>query len=70
MDRLRIFAGYAGWVEGQLESEMDAGAWWAVEATEDDIFSPEPALLWKAVLRRQGGLLALASAFPSDPALN
>jgi putative transcriptional regulator len=70
MDRLRIFAGYAGWVEGQLESEMEAGAWWAIEATEDDIFSQEPTQLWKSVLRRQGGLLALASAFPPDPTLN
>jgi putative transcriptional regulator len=70
MDRLRIFAGYAGWGEGQLESEMEAGAWWAIDATEDDIFSEEPSELWKKVLRRQGGLLALASAYPPDPSLN
>ncbi len=70
IERLRIFAGYAGWGEGQLESEMEAGAWWAVDAREEDIFSEEPARLWKHVLRRQGGLLALASAYPADPALN
>ena len=70
IERLRIFAGYAGWGEGQLESEMEAGAWWALDATEEDIFSREPERLWKGVLRRQGGLLALASAYPADPALN
>jgi len=70
IERLRIFAGYAGWGEGQLESEMEAGAWWALDVSEDDIFSEEPGQLWKSVLRRQGGLLALASAFPSDPSLN
>lgn len=70
MDRLRIFAGYAGWGEGQLESEMETGSWWALDATEDDIFCEEPSQLWKSVLRRQGGLLALASGYPPDPSLN
>ena len=70
IERLRIFAGYAGWGEGQLESEMEAGAWWALDVSEEDIFSEDPGHLWKSVLRRQGGLLALASAFPSDPSLN
>lgn len=70
MDRLRIFAGYAGWGEGQLESEMETGSWWALDATEDDIFCEEPSQLWKNVLRRQGGLLALASGYPPDPSLN
>jgi putative transcriptional regulator len=49
---------------------MESGAWWALDASEDDIFNEEPGQLWKSVLRRQGGLLALASAFPSDPSLN
>jgi putative transcriptional regulator len=70
IERLRIFAGYAGWGEGQLEAEMGSGAWWALDASEEDIFNEEPAQLWKTVLRRQGGLLALASAFPPDPSLN
>jgi putative transcriptional regulator len=70
IERLRIFAGYSGWGEGQLESEMEAGAWWALDVSEDDIFSEDPGQLWKNVLRRQGGLLALASAFPPDPGLN
>jgi len=70
IERLRIFAGYAGWGAGQLETEMEAGAWWVVEASDEDIFSPEPSSLWKNVLRRQGGLLALASAYPADPSLN
>jgi putative transcriptional regulator len=70
VDRLRIFAGYAGWGAGQLEDEMEAGAWWALEAEEEDVFSEGPSTLWKRVLRRQGGALAIASAFPPDPSLN
>jgi putative transcriptional regulator len=67
---VRVFAGYAGWGAGQLESELAAGAWWVFDAAADDVFSDEPELLWKRVLRRQGGRLALVSAYPADPMLN
>jgi putative transcriptional regulator len=70
IEKLRIFAGYAGWGPGQLEAELSAGAWWAVDATDHDIFSQKPGDLWKQVLRRQGGQLALVSAYPDDPSLN
>jgi putative transcriptional regulator len=70
IEALRIFAGYAGWGPGQLESEMAEGAWWALEATDGDMFCGDVAVLWKRVLRRQGGHLALVSAFPPDPSLN
>ncbi|MGI8491468.1 MAG: YqgE/AlgH family protein [Acidimicrobiales bacterium] len=67
---LRIFAGYAGWGAGQLEAEIAAGAWWVVDADPSDVFSGDPDGLWKAVLRRQRGGLALASAYPDDPSMN
>jgi putative transcriptional regulator len=70
LEKLRVFAGYAGWGPGQLEGEIGAGAWWVVEAGPDDMFSPDPEGLWKRVLRRQGDLLAVASFFPPDPSLN
>ena len=47
LERLRIFAGYAGWGPGQLEAEMEAAAWWALDAEEADTFSDEPAELWE-----------------------
>jgi putative transcriptional regulator len=70
VEALRIFAGYAGWGPGQLEAEIEEGAWWALEAAQDDAFSDDVPNLWKKVLRRQGGLLALVSAYPPDPSLN
>ena len=35
-----------------------------------DAFADEPERLWKQVLRRQGGNLAMVANYPDDPALN
>jgi putative transcriptional regulator len=70
MSALRIFAGYAGWASGQLEAEIATGAWYVVDAVPADAFSDRPDQLWRAVLRRQRGDLALVATYPSDPSLN
>lgn len=67
---LRIFIGYAGWGPGQLEAEIAEEAWYVVAAESGDAFSATPERLWRAVLRRQSGDLALVSTFPDDPTLN
>ena len=72
MSRLRIFAGYSGWGPGQLEDELAQGAWYVVEARHGgaDAFSDSPDGLWREVLRRQGGDLAMVSTYPEDASLN
>lgn len=67
---VRVFAGYAGWGVGQLETELEAGAWWIVDAEPDDPFYDEPDELWKQVLRRQPGSLRFVAYYPDDPAVN
>ena len=67
---LRIFAGYSGWSPGQLEAEVAEGAWFVVPAEPSDLLTANPQLLWGAVLRRQGGRLALLATFPADPMQN
>lgn len=70
VDRVRIFAGYAGWGAGQLEGEIANQAWWVVDGLISDLFSPEPHDLWANVLRRNGGELAWFAHFPDDASLN
>ncbi len=67
---LRIFAGYSGWSDGQLEQEIRDGGWYVVEAEARDAFSPEPRTLWSSVLRRQRGNLAFVASLPEDPTMN
>jgi putative transcriptional regulator len=67
---LRVFAGYAGWAPGQLEGEIDEGAWWVVDAEPDDAWTRTPGDLWRTVVRRQPGRLRLASTYPEDPSVN
>jgi len=69
-DDLRIFAGYAGWGAGQLEAEVEEGMWHVVDAEAGDVFGDEPLELWRTVLRRQRGSLALFSTWVEDPAQN
>ena len=70
VEEVRVFSGYAGWGDGQLEAEIDAGAWWVVEADPDDAMCARPESLWTAALRRQRDRLAMFANFPDDPTLN
>jgi putative transcriptional regulator len=68
--RARIFAGYSGWGPGQLEAEMAADSWIVDPATEDDVFTDAPALLWTRVLQRKGPRYQRLSRMPYDPTMN
>jgi putative transcriptional regulator len=70
VETVRFFAGYAGWAPGQLEDEIEAGAWFVVEARPGDTFAADPENLWRRVLRRQGGTTAMFANFPDDPTQN
>ncbi len=67
---LRVYAGYAGWSPGQLDAEIDEGAWFVLPAEPGDIFAAEPEQLWRAVLQRQEGDIAFLATYPEDPGLN
>ena len=72
--RMRFFLGYSGWGEGQLEAELEAGAW--------RILPPDPSgawsEIWEAPVARQwerltGGLDARygwMKQLPDDPRAN
>ncbi len=68
---LRVFAGYAGWSPGQLAGEIAEGAWACVPGSPADVLSDlSGPQLWRAVLARQTGRLAVLSTAPADPSAN
>jgi putative transcriptional regulator len=68
--RRRVFAGYAGWGEGQLEEEVADGDWIAQPALPEDVFTEDPSDLWSRVLARKGGAYVLMARMPLDPSMN
>lgn len=68
--RVRIFAGYAGWSPGQLDDEMKREAWLLHPATIDLVFHGQPQDLWQMILRKKGWKYRLLSQLPEDPSWN
>jgi putative transcriptional regulator len=51
--RLRLVLGYAGWAPGQLEAEMEAGAWIRAAADESLLFDEDYDKKWDKAQARQ-----------------
>ena len=67
--QVRAYLGYAGWSQGQLQSELQAGAWLPMQLTpEIDSLDADP--LWRFLLASKGAHMQLASYAPDKPALN
>lgn len=49
---IRVFAGYSGWGPGQLEEEVDAGAWHVERGKAEMLFDEDPESLWQRLTRK------------------
>ncbi len=67
---LRAFVGYAGWTEGQLESEIEQGAWILADPVADSFALDGSSKLWAQTLFRLGGEYQMMAVKPEDPSLN
>jgi putative transcriptional regulator len=45
-DELRLYAGHAAWVPGQLQNEINAGGWQILPGTPELVFHDDPGKLW------------------------
>lgn len=55
---LRIYLGYAGWGEGQLDREVRMGAWRIERATPELIFAKDVTSLWRRLIERSEAIIA------------
>lgn len=46
-EAVRLYAGYAGWVSGQLEAEITRGSWRLIPADQYTIFNKDPESIWE-----------------------
>ena len=65
--RGRVFAGYAGWGEGQLDAEVDHGDWIAQTALPEDVFTDVPVGAVEHGAHAQGRRLCAARAHAHRP---
>jgi putative transcriptional regulator len=69
--KVKMFAGYAGWSPGQLESEMKRKSWLTFPASLELVFETPPDQLWQRILINKGGWKnKLLSQMPDDLSLN
>ncbi len=69
-DKIKFFLGYSGWIEGQLENEIEEGTWIATTGNEKLVFEITADQIWNASLIQLGGKYKMMIHFPTDPQLN
>ncbi|HEY4364232.1 MAG TPA: YqgE/AlgH family protein [Bryobacteraceae bacterium] len=50
-ERIRFYLGFANWGPGQLEAELDAGAWRVIPGTANAVFDSDPDSLWSRLIQ-------------------
>ena len=52
-----VFMGYCGWAAGQLENEMNLGAWYIFDGDAKLVFDSNPDSLWSRLIARTEQIL-------------
>jgi len=66
----RMFAGYAGWGEGQLQTELDQCGWLIAPADVKLVFDTPAEKLWSRAIQSLGPEFAHLASMPLDPRVN
>jgi putative transcriptional regulator len=66
----KYFAGYAGWSAGQLDQELEAGAWLLTSADRRYIFNDEKDLWNRVITQITVGRWINVDQMPDDPSVN
>ncbi len=67
---IRLYLGYAGWGAGQLETELDHGAWQVIEARSSLVFHTPPQDIWKRSMELKGGFWGIVAQTGIKPSRN
>jgi putative transcriptional regulator len=59
VENRRLFAGFAGWAPGQLESELARDDWFVQPASADLVFRNDMNGIWEELVRKARGRVAM-----------
>jgi putative transcriptional regulator len=68
--KLKLFAGYAGWSAGQLDNEMSRRDWLVHPATLELVFHAAPDQLWRSIMKQKDVNCRLLADSPDDLSWN
>lgn len=68
--RVRIMAGYSGWGAGQLEAEIEEGAWVCHPADADIVFETDVQRRWVKALSAKSRFYSIVARTGYKPSLN
>lgn len=60
----RVYLGYGGWSQEQLQMEVELGAWFVFPADAKTVFDPHPETLWSRMVRKTELKLAKRKTTP------
>ena len=69
-NEIRLFIGYSGWSEGQLQEEIKRNSWLVAPASIDIVMTNDWNKLWKDVLKGMGSDYGILANFPENPMWN
>ncbi|HEU4351081.1 MAG TPA: YqgE/AlgH family protein [Burkholderiales bacterium] len=55
----RLFTGFAGWVPGQLQSELARDDWFVLPASAELLFRDDTSGMWEELVRKARGRVAM-----------
>ena len=67
--QFRLYLGSAGWAPGQLEWEIEQGAWWVLPGRLPIVFDEDPDSLWSRLIRQSHLQIAQSSCSVPPPVL-
>ncbi len=67
---VQLFLGYAGWVPGQLEKELEEGSWMISDNASEWLFDTNPKQVWQKAIKLLGKDYEYMANMPLDPSLN
>lgn len=67
---VKVFLGYCGWGEGQLEEELKSNSWFVANLSPNTIMTYREDDMWEKILEQLSPKHKVISSFPKDPSLN